>query len=348
MMTRFGLLELLGAVPVMLLCPALNAQTCSGNSAVGGAYAFVASRSTFASVPATPPGTSASANMASGSVTSSPTTPVVSSTSIGQLLGDLSGSSPFAVVGRVVADGSGNLFAGQNSTSVLTQVGTYAVNSDCTISLTLTDVFVGIPATPPGTTGAGAGNTGGGSGGATSGNGNSSATPVTVKLDGVVLDRGAEIDLIQSGTSDSGAVIQMRRALQFGGCTDASLSGAFGLVSQANLTSGASGGGGSTGSSLTPISMIGRLVSDGAGTFIADSQAKLSPLQPLQFTGTYTVNADCTGTAQIVDAMGTMRNVTFVLVQAESVPSPTAQWAVRPELLFAFSDQNISGFGTAR
>jgi hypothetical protein len=169
-----------------------------------------------------------------------------------------------------------------------------------------------------------------------------------MNFEGVVLDRGAEIDLIQSGTSDTGAVIQMRRALQFGGCTDASLSGAFGLASQANLASPTSGGGGSTGSSLAPISMIGRLVSDGAGMFIADSQAKQSPLQPLQLTGTYTVNPDCTGSAQIVDAIGTMRNVMFVLVQAESVPSPTAQWAVRPELLFAFSDQNVSGFGTAR
>jgi hypothetical protein len=169
-----------------------------------------------------------------------------------------------------------------------------------------------------------------------------------VKLDGVVLDRGAEIDLIQAGTSDTGAVIRMRRALQFGGCTDASLSGAFGLVSQANVTSAASGGGGSTGASLAPISMIGRMVADGAGLFIADSQAKQSPIQPLQLTGTYIVNADCTGSAQIVDAVGTMRNVMFVLVQAESVPSPTAQWAVRPELLFAFSDQNVSGFGTAR
>jgi hypothetical protein len=336
-MTRFSLGVTLGAAVVtLMLCPAVNAQSCVGHSQVSGAYAFVGSRFGITNV-------STSTGGSNGTGTVSSTTPVVSSTPLGQLLGDLESPSPFAVVGRVVADGAGNLFAGPNATTTITQVGTYSVNSDCTISVTLTDVFLGMPITPPGTS---SGSTIGVKTSSTGGTqSTTTATPVSMTFEGIVLANGAEIDLTQTGTADTGAVITMRRALQFSGCTDASLSGTFGFVSQANVAVQGTAGG--TASSFMPVSTIGRLVADGSGMFVTDQRASQSPLPILQLTGTYTVNADCTGTAQIVDSTGKVRNVAFVIVQGESTPSLTGPLTVRPELLFTYSDQNISGFGTA-
>ena len=232
-------------------------QSCSGNSELNGAYALLGTRSVFASVPVTPPGTNGS------TTTGSTGTPVVSNTPIGSLVGGVTGLSPFAVVGRVAADGAGNLFAAPTATGTPHQVGTYTVNPDCTITVSLNDVFVGISIAPPGTSGATSGNstgTGSGSSGSSSGSGMSSGsssspsansattTPVSVQFEGLIFDQGAQIDLRQAGASDTSAAVTLQRVFQFGGCTDATLTGTFGLVSQITSTASTGGtGGGTTG-----------------------------------------------------------------------------------------------------
>lgn len=342
----------LAAVSVVcatLLLPSLRAQSCLGDSDVGGSYAFVGVRLTFAGVPVTPPGTtesgssgsSATTNTGSGATTSAGG----SATPVGQLIGGMTNSSPFSAVGRIVADGAGNLLASPTPAGALTSVGSYTVNQDCTISLTLNDVFVGMPVTPPGTAGdVGAGNTGS-SGSAAGGTTSSSATPSSIKLEGVVLDRGSEVGLAQAGDPNSGAVVTLRRALQFGGCSDGSLSGGLGLVSQASVTAGGTG----SGSAPTGYSLIGRLSADGTGTFLRDAQASQSPLQDAQLTGSYTVADDCSGTAQLVDSTGATHAVNFMIIQTgTTTSSPTTPQPTFPAILFTFTDHGVIGFGSAK
>jgi len=353
-------LSTLGLIAIMLV-PNAHGQSCSGDGELSGAYALLGSRSAFASVPVTPPGTNGSTS------TGSTGTPVVSSTPIGSFVGGLTGLSPFAVVGRVTADGAGKLFAAPTANSTPQQVGTYTVNPDCTISVSLNDVFVGITITPLGTSGTPGGNSGGtgsgnsgssiGSGTSSSSSttttGNSTPTPVSIQLEGLILNQGAQIDLMQSGASDTGATITMQRVFQFAGCTDATLNGAFGLVSQVtSMASTANGTGGSaTGTnvangSLLTTSFLGRLNSDGAGRFTTDALAAQSPLAALQLTGTYTVNPDCSGTAQFANSSGTTYGADFVIVQSLSGSLTAGPQRSEPELLFTFTSQTSSATTT--
>lgn len=370
-MKRFYGLTAMISLCLSVCASGLKAQSCGGNGDIGGSYAFVGSRAIFPGVPFGPPGTSGSAS--SGTSGNSPgsssaaagSTPsaTVSNTPIGQLIGGMSGSTPFAVVGRVVTDGAGNLLGSQTPTGALVPVGSYTVNQDCTIAVTLNDVFVGVPVTPPGTAGnggtsstGGGGNSGNSSGtGGSSGNAAAGATPASIKVVGVVLDRGAEIDLTQAGASNTGAVITLRRAVQFAGCTDANVTGTFGLIAEASVTSGqpsssgVTAGSGGSSSSLGAASVIGRLAANGAGMFLPDAQATQSPLQALQLTGTYVVADDCSGSAQFADTSGTMHNIDFVIVQAESNAStPNTLQVTLPELLFSFTDQGVTGTGFAK
>ncbi len=357
-MKRFGVLLSLG-LTLALLMPALRAQSCFGNGGVTGLYAFVGSRSVFAGVPVTAPGTSGAANTGSTGSNSSTgtgttTTPIVSNTPVGQLIGGVAGSAPFALVGMIGADGAGNLVATPSATGTSAQVGTYAVNSDCTISVTLNDVFVGLPVTAPGTSGATS------TGSPSTGKSATPATPVTVKLEGLVLDGGAEIDLVQTGTADTGAVITLRRALlSFGTCTDQNVVGPFALIARASTTASSSGTSGTntgttsgTNSSLAATSFLGRFVANGTGEFVADALGVQSPLQNLQLTGTYAVNPDCSGTATFVDsATGVTHNADFVIIQGQvyrSAASNAPLPATSPELIFSFTDDGVSGFGVAK
>ena len=214
-MKRFILPSLGGAV-LMLMLPGLQAQTCSGNGDVVGAYGFAASR-LFSAVPATAPGTNGTSNTGTVNTSTTSSNPNTSNTDFGKFLAGVSGQTPFGTVGRLLADGAGNLFATASATSGSpVQVGTYKVNSDCTMSATFTDAF----ATAPGT-----------SGSATT----TVVTPLSATFEGVVLNHGNDIELVQTGSTATGAVIEMRHTLQFSGCTNASLTGAFGVVSQASL-----------------------------------------------------------------------------------------------------------------
>jgi hypothetical protein len=353
MIRMAAILSTLGLIATMLV-PNAHGQSCSGDSELNGAYALLGSRSVFASVPVTPPGTNGSSS------TGATGTPVVSSTPIGSLVGGVTGLSPFAVVGRVAADGAGNLFATPSASSTPQQVGTYTVNPDCTISVTLNDVFVGISLAPPGTSGATSGSGMPSSSSTTTAAGSAAPTPASIKLEGLILAQGAQIDLMQTGASDTSATVTMQRVFQFGGCSDASLTGVFGLVSQINSTAlpssgttGSTSGGNVDNGSLTTTSFIGRLNADGAGNFTTDALAAQSSLAALQLTGTYTVNPDCSGTAQFANSSGTTYGADFVIVQSLNGSVVAGPQRSEPELLFTFTSQTssttttIPGSGTA-
>jgi hypothetical protein len=119
------MIGLMGALTTTVIPPALDAQTCSGNGDVVGVYAFLGSRFLF-TASSDSSGTGSTGN--SGGTTA---TTAASNTPLGLLLSDISGTAVFGTVGRITADGAGNLFATPvPNTSVATQVGTYSVNGD--------------------------------------------------------------------------------------------------------------------------------------------------------------------------------------------------------------------------
>jgi hypothetical protein len=296
-------------------------------------------------VPVTPPGTSGS----TGS-----TAPFVgSNTNIGNLLTGLVNPDVFASVGRVFADGMGNLYASPTA-GLMTNIlaGSYNVSTNCSITMTLTDPFATTSQTPGVTT--------------------TTAAPVT--LAGYVSANGAELDL----NGANGAIVKFVRTSQAGNCNNSYLSGNFTIsgngfyllaagngqsvsgttVGQTNpvtttgqtapcltgTTTGTAPTGactgaftsGVTGSLGTPFNLLGRFVADGSGMLTTDFAAQQSPGQSV--TGTYAVSADCTGTAHVVDAAGIARNISFVLVNGSA----------RQELDFVFSDPGVMGTGTAQ
>jgi hypothetical protein len=97
-----------------------------------------------------------------------------SATPTGSLLRGASGIAPFAVVGRLVADGQGGLYAAPAEAVYITsRVGTYSVTQECTINLTITDGFLPDDLIAP-------------------------VTPATVRFTGVLQSRGGESNLIQA------------------------------------------------------------------------------------------------------------------------------------------------------
>jgi len=304
-----------GVVLAVLMTPSLNAQQCFGNSDIIGPYAFAGYRNVFVGVPSTAPGTT-------GTVTTTP---------IGQLLNGVTGAGPFSAVGVVLADGQGNFFAqpsGTTGAGFQQLVGTYSANRDCTVTVTFNNVA------------------------STTGGTGSTATTNAVTFEGIELDRGNEIDLVQANATNPGAVLTLRRTFQNGGCTNATLTGTLGLIGQAFLTSTAAPGtGGPVGgvgsdTAVTPEPIIGRLVTTGNGIFGVDALSSNPALPNRQLTGTYTVNPDCTGTMTIVTKDGVARAAKFVITRpAGSCQNPGQ---VRPEVLFGFSDTGVSGVGSAR
>src|SRR5947209_6075794 len=99
------ILPSLGGAVLMLILPGVQAQTCSGNGDVVGAYGFAASRM-FSAVPATAPGTNGTSNNGNGNTgngntgngntgTGTTNNPNVSNTGFGQFLGGVSSQTPF-------------------------------------------------------------------------------------------------------------------------------------------------------------------------------------------------------------------------------------------------------------
>jgi len=247
-----------------------------------------------------------------------PVTPVGGSTTqIGALTAGAANSAAFASVGRVYLDGNGFMFSSPTPATPVLQVGTYTVNPDCTVSATFTDTF----ATP----------------------GAAGLTPIqaSVTFEGVVVQNANEIDLVQTGAGASGAVITLRKTKQFNGCTNDGLTGTFGL--RANGVTTAAPTPGATPVS-TPFNLSGRINADGKGFLVQDSVGLASPLMKRQFTGTYVVNLDCTGSATLIGADAKSRKIDFVIVNPGG---PNANSATQ-SLVFSFTDSGVVGSGIAQ
>ena len=283
----------------LTIAPALQARTCSGNADLLGGYGWVGSRPA-AFVPATP---LAAING--------------STTQIGALTAGAANSAAFASVGRVYLDGNGGIFSTSTPLTTLQQVGTYMVNSDCTVSATLTDTF----ATP----------------------GGAGLTPVqaSVTFEGVVVQNFNEVNLVQTGTAASGAVVTLRRAKQFNACGIDSLTGTFGLAASGVATVAPTPGATPV---ATPFTLFGRINADGTGFLVQDSVGLASPLTQRRYTGTYTVNQDCTGSATLVGPDTKSRKIDFVIVSPGG-PNPTN---ATQSLVLSFTDPGVVGAGLAQ
>src|SRR5205807_4317505 len=138
-------------------------------------------------VPVTPPGTSGTIG--------SPAPFVESNTNLGNLLTGLVNPQVFASAGRVFADGMGNLYASP-TTGLMTNIlaGTYNVNTNCSITMTLSDPFAVNSGTQVTTT----------------------TTATSVTLAGFVSANGTEIAV----NGSNGAVVRFRRTSQGGNCNN--------------------------------------------------------------------------------------------------------------------------------
>jgi hypothetical protein len=288
---------------VMFYAAVGSAQSCPAT--VNGFYTYTA---TGNGVPGalitagTPTGTGTTGTGTKTTVTAAP----FSNTGVGQLVNGTTNSVPFASTGSLYFDGSGNIRANSTPQFALTSsmvVGTYTLNSGCTISVTLNDAF---------------------------GNNTTKAT-----LQGVILGDGSEIDLgflqtvassgtgtgnssgtssIATGMFQSNMLIRLVRPLA-NFCSATTLAGfrmfivATGTsVSNSGITIGT--GKTATTGSITgmPFFVFGRVQFDGSGNLIAPSGTQSS--LGLQLVGTYTVNNDCTGTLNLNLTNGTTGTTT--------------------------------------
>lgn len=301
-------------VGVTCLGSKLEARTCSGNGDVIGSFGFVGSRAFSPGLqPVLPPGTTS-------------VTVIGSSTNVGSLIAGTANTALFSVAGRIYADGAGNLLAALDAISPSnTRVGTYSVNTDCTISMTLRDAFSPNATLPSGTGG---------------------PLTATATLEGVLVDNGDEIDLVQTAVgAGTGALVTLRKTAQFNGCTNGSLVGSFGFEA-IGVENGPAPAVGATPSQVG-LNIVGRLVADGQGNFVTDALASLSPLKR-QITGTYTVNSDCTGTAVLIDSNGKTRNATFVLTREGASCSSGSQSGNANAVRFGFTDSGVFATGIAK
>ncbi len=256
-------------------------------------------------------------------------TPAYSNTPLGRLLTGVANTGPFATSGSLYVDGSGSVRASsapQGGTTML--VGTYVVNSDCTIAMTLTDAF-------------------------------GTSTTVTT-LQGLILANGAEIDLgvlqnVSAGSStaigayQSNLLIKLVRPLATY-CNVSNLNGSYALIATGTRVANVAAGSGTVilpAQTVASFFLLGRVQFDANGTILPQT-ATASSLSFLQFAGSYTVNTDCTGTMTLGSnsstgaslTPGSTLSVTFVLTQA-SVPGVS----MRPDIQFNLSNGAETLFG---
>ncbi|MEO8097670.1 MAG: hypothetical protein ABI811_08205 [Acidobacteriota bacterium] len=317
------------------------AQTCSNNS-VTGSYGYLA---TFAA-----PGT---ASTGTGTGT---TTPTFSNTPEGNLLTGIMGTTGSSVSSNLYFDGNGGIWAAQTAAAPFqfisgSQAGTYSVTSDCAISVSLTDAFT------------------------------TATTPQTpVKLTGFLVKSGTEMYLAYSTPVAAGqsvptgnvalsnrTILRLVRVINYsGGCSVATLNGAYGLVGS-GITSQTTGSGVTATTSLVPSNFLARIRFDGTGKLVSDTVPTGSPLGTFQQTGTYTVNNDCSGQLALTQSSsttaGTLTTTTvtnttvrFLITPPVSIVDYRGQAAfqnlfdLKPGLVFAISDgnQTINGIGSAQ
>jgi len=245
--------------------------------------------------------------------------PTFSNTPIGHLLRGALSTAPFAVAGRLIVDGQGGIFAAPAEVVFITiRVGTYSVTTDCTLNITLTDGFLPIDLIAP-------------------------PTPGTAKFTGVLQSRGGESNLVQVSGGD-GTFLSLSRAHQAGSCSNATFTGPYGLAARGvELESDPEA---KTVAVKLAASFAGRIVSDGNGNLFPQEGTGGAPLQ---MTGTYTLLADCTGSAKLNDGK-TTRTINFVLTQANTAQNATANGVTfsRPVMHFVLADPNTAVVGVGR
>ena len=336
---------------MLLMAGSSEARVCQGNAEIQGAFGFSASRfglvgsplaftGSFTGTAVTPPGTTTGTGTGTGTGgtgtgtgqtgTAGSNLPPLASTGAGGLVTGAAVGEPFARTGLLFADGVGGLFV---DSAQLQQAGTYSVNPDCSVTVSLNNAFAFATTT---TTGTGT-QTGTGSTGTTA----ALSAPSTVTFDGVIVEGGEEIDLVQTGTV-GGTTMTWRKTT--GTCSDNDLFGDFGIAGTATAVTTST-----SGLVFTPFAIAGRLQADGLGLFTTDafSIATANPQQVL--VGTYTVNPDCTGKALV---SGFASALDFVIVRelTVSIRVPGAQSTVvaQPVMLFDLTGSGIIGSGAAK
>jgi hypothetical protein len=333
-------LTLCGSLLGVLMSPLAQAQFCGlTNMSLSGAYGYVASEAGTVVVASSGTGTTGTAGTTG---TTAPNT--FSSTALGQLLGGIAAGNQFALGGVLTFDGAGNVNATSAPGALAIHVGTYTVNSDCSVVVSLTDPF--------------------------------GTNAAVTQLAGVVLGRGAEVDLTSTATlqlsapvstttattSGSGLAIRLVRVLYQNGCSDSNLTGLYGFVLNPTSIQTETSSTTTAATPSEPSTVIGYLEFDGTGHIVALSSMSASStstasidstFSSLQYTGTYSVNSDCSGTMTISKSStaaattsgghGMMLN--FVITPP-SAPGGGA-FAPAPGLDLSFSTANASGSGYA-
>jgi hypothetical protein len=342
-MLSFGCFSLLGV-------PLAQAQVCLlSNASLSGSYGFVASEA--GAIPATTGTTTTGTTTASSGY---------STTEIGSLLGAIAAGNQFSLSGILTFDGAGNIGATSSPSGGITQAaGSYSVNPDCSVSVSLTDSF-GTNVSP-------------------------------VKLAGIILQRGIEVDLtsvsnlnaqtvtaagtpstatgttIPGTATGEGLTVKLVQLLFRNGCSIATLGGLYGFVlypDQVQPDDDATEGT----DTPTPTTVLGYLFFNGLGGIIPQPitpnySSIGSVYSSLAFTGTYTVNTDCTGTLSISSSSTSTSGLTstttpnqtltmgFVISPAtfsgQAGNTSPGAFSGGPVLNLSFSTSSASGWGYA-
>jgi hypothetical protein len=247
--------------------------------------------------------------------------PQYSPTPVGSSLRGALGTAPFAAIGRLVADGQGGLFAGSSeAVYITTRVGSYSVTTECTLNMTVVDGFTpNDPVAPAG----------------------------TVSFTGILQSRGGESNLIQT-TGGSGTTLSLSRAQVANSCSNATFSGPYGLAGTGlQWTIGEEDEDDEVKpEALRTFTMTGRIISDGSGNLFLQDGTQGTPLQ---FTGTYSLQPDCTGLAKITDGRSTY-TIEFGLSQANPAQNFTAAGVAfsRPVMRFVIADPKMAVTGVGK
>jgi hypothetical protein len=330
--------RIFGLASFCLMSSLASAQVCQFNTSnLLGQYAFVANQ--FGSVPFNPPGTT-------GIVLPSPYSP----TPVGNFLSGIDSGRQFAVLGLVYFDGSGAITATPSPTTTnASQIGTYTINSDCSVTVVLNDAF-----------------------------GSPSNLPTTFV--GAILGNDQEIDFnnfvttvgnagISGLPNGTGPFFKLVKVQNRNFCSVSSLTGLYGFVVNTSTVppSTVTPTSGIISSAPNPATVVGYLNFDGSGKINANSApaptdksstaAGVNALQrSLQYSGTYTVNPDCTGSMAISNATslaGATGNTgttaqSFIISFVELGGSgPTLSPFTLPELILTISVNGTVGAGYA-
>jgi hypothetical protein len=324
---------------------AANACTTTNALAVGN-YGFILTAGTFIPVTANPPGTTSSTIFEPLAVTPPGSNPY-SSTELGRLLSGVAGVTAGSATGILYFDGAGNIFASQSVTGVLsTRVGSYTVDTNCGISVTLGDVF------------------------------SAQNPPKQVTFSGALVGNGSEIDIIPSSQfpTNTGqttspimpptSFVQLVKTATPATCNAATLAGPYLLIG----TGLQAGGVIATSPAVSQtFPFVARVRFDGNGNIIPEPTSTPG-LSQLQYTGTYTVNPDCSGVMTISQPPATPTGTTtktttprtttapflisnpIVQVNSNGVVAFQNVSGLRSSILFSFAnqDQIVSGIGRAQ